>query len=296
MVMPHVCGEEISSLSTESKPISIIDQTAAYLDQKLGVELVELRVERLIIGVFFTGIKLSNGCAGVAYTPPELIDRASQHILKERMTEFAGLPVSAILQHQITSPFSEIIRLATLNALSLLLFDQYETQSQAGLADFATLYTRRKVCLVGAIIPLLKQLKQYQPQTVAIIDKKEATQQEAKAGWGTFYQPDELPRQLASCDTAIFTGAAVANGSIEELLALTPPEAAIAIVGPSAGFIPDALFERGVAVVGTSVVTAADTALRILAEGGGGYHLFGKCMDKLNLINRARLAQLGLTL
>ncbi len=275
---------------------TIIAESMAQVQLLLESELAAVTVDRLIVGVFFTGIKLSNGCGGIAYTPPELINRASHHILKERMTRYQGVSVAEILMDKMVSPFAEIIRLATLNALSVPLFrsGRYNVAYDADLADFDTLFTHRKVCLVGAIIPLLKHMKELKPASVAIIDKKAATQQEAEADWGTFFPPDQLPEQLARCETAVFTGAAVANGSIAELLAMTPATAAVAVVGPSAGFIPDVLFARQVAAVGTSVVTEPDQALDILGEGGGGYHLFGTCMQKLNIFNRSRLAQLGL--
>ncbi|WP_051689613.1 DUF364 domain-containing protein [Pelobacter seleniigenes] len=273
----------------------IIAETVTLL-QQLQPQLAGWTVAKLTVGVFFTGIKLSNGCGGIAYTPPELIDRASQHILKEPMTRYQGAAVADILLNQMISPFAEVIRLATLNALSvpLLTGGCYQVSPDADLSAFEALFTGRKICLVGAIIPLLKHIKQLNPGAVAIIDKKAATQQEAEAGWGTFYSSAQLPEQLAKCETAVFTGAAVANGSIAELLALTPPSVAVVVVGPSAGFIPDALFARNVAAVGTAVVTAPQRALDVLGEGGGGYHLLGSCMKKLNVFNPSRLAQLGL--
>ena len=295
MTAGKVTAEKFVSPAASSAGI-IIAETAIRLRQLLEQDLSRLIVDRLIVGVFFVGIKLSNGSGGVAYTPPEMIDRASHHILKEQMTRFKGLPVADILEDRTCSPFAEIIRLATMNALSVRLFrsGRYAVKYDADLSALQSLYAGRKVCLVGAIIPLLKKMKEFKPASVAIIDKKDATKQEADAGWGTFYPPERLPEQLGQCQTAIFTGAAVANGSIEDLLSYTPADAAIAVVGPSAGFIPDAMFARNVAMVGTSVVTDAALALEILGEGGGGYHLFGTCMRKLNIFNRERLQQLGL--
>ena len=76
---------------------------------------------------------------------------------------------------------------------------------------------------------------------------------------------------------------------------MVPKDAAIAVVGPTAGFVPEPLFRRNVAMVGTVVVTDSDQALEILAEGGGAYQLFGSCVRKINLLNTERLQHLGLT-
>lgn len=117
---------------------------------------------------------------------------------------------------------------------------------------------------------------------------------EAEAGYGTFIEPELTAETLARCETAIFTGAAIANGSIEQLISFVPADAAIAVVGPTAGFVPEPLFRRNTAMVGTVVVTDSDQALEILAEGGGGYRLFGECVRKINLLNVDRLQRLGL--
>ena len=48
------------------------------------------------------------------------------------------------------------------------------------------------------------------------------------------------------------------------------------MVGPTASMLPDAFFRRGVYAVGGVRVTDPDPLLDILAEGGSGYHFFGK--------------------
>jgi hypothetical protein len=43
----------------------ILTETAAYLSAILGPEMDALKVERAVIGIFFTGVKLSNGEGGI---------------------------------------------------------------------------------------------------------------------------------------------------------------------------------------------------------------------------------------
>ncbi len=274
----------------------LLAEAAMVLRAACGQTLDTLQVERLVVGVFFVGIKLSNGWGGVAYTPPEVVKNAGRRILKGSSPLVRGMRVSALMDGALTHPFADVIRLATLNAVSasLLMHGKYSLEGGDDLSTVDELFTRRRVCMVGAIIPLLKRLKRLYPAEVLIVDRKKETAEEAKAGYGAFVPPEDTGWALGRCDTAVFTGASVANGSIFELLALTPPTAAIAVVGPSAGFVPDPLFARGVAMVGTSVVTDIDRALDMLAEGGGGYRLFNGCVRKINLLNRPRLQQLGL--
>ena len=274
----------------------ILDEAAKTLQGFYGNKLDALVVERLVVGVFFVGVKLSNGCGGVAYTPPEVIRNAGSRILKGSTPFIRGMQASLVMGGEIPGPFAGVIRLATLNALSVPFFEdgRYSVDTSGDLSGIPSLFSNRRVCMVGAIIPLLKRLKELGAAEVAIIDHKEESQAEAEACYGTFIPPERTAEALACCETAVFTGAAIANGTIEQLISLVPADAAIAVVGPTAGFVPDPLFRRKTALVGTVVVTDSDLALEILAEGGGGYRLFGSCVRKINLLNVQRLRQLGL--
>jgi uncharacterized protein (DUF4213/DUF364 family) len=201
-----------------------------------------------------------------------------------------------VMGGEIPGPFAGVIRLATLNALSVpfLAGDRYNVDTSGDASGVPALFTGRRVCMVGAIIPLLKRLRELSAAEVVIIDRKQETRAEAEAGYGKFIAPEQAAEALGSCETAVFTGATIANGTIEELIRLVPAHAAIAVVGPTAGFVPEPLFRRTVAMVSTVVVTDSDQALEILAEGGGGYKLFGSCVRKINLLNVQRLQQAGL--
>jgi uncharacterized protein (DUF4213/DUF364 family) len=282
--------------SYEGSSVPLLDEATDTLIQYYGNDFINLTIERLVVGVFFVGVKLSNGCGGVAYSPPEVVKNAGRRILKENSPLIRGMSAAEVAKGNAPGPFSGIIRLATLNALSVPFFDggHYEVRKESDLSDTKALFKNRCVCMVGAIIPLLKRLKELEPAGVTIIDRKEATQAEAEAGYGQFVSPKYTSESLACCETAVFTGAAIANGSIQELIGYVPADAAIAIVGPTAGFVPEPLFRRNVALVGTVAVTKSDLALEILAEGGGGYRLFNSCVNKINIINTDRMRYLGL--
>lgn len=267
----------------------ILSEAAATVAELYDTPLTEIRARRVVVGVFFTGVLLSNGSGGVAYTPPDSIQRASTRILKDVMPRYRGLRASELISPQLVGPFAPVIRLATLNALSapLLVSDRYRMSESGDLSAFRQLFTGRRVCMVGAIVPLLKRLQQLDPAEVAIIDRKEETQQAFRGG--RFVKLEDTARELAACQTAVFTGASIANGTLETLLSYVAPDAATAVVGPTSGFVPEPLFRRGVSLVGTAVVTEPQEAMDILAEGGGAYQLFGRCIRKINLANPQRL-------
>ena len=275
---------------------SILNEAAKIIRHYYGDAMESLFVEKVIIGVFFTGIKFSNGCGGVAYTPPEAVSNAGRRILRGSSSAVCGLSAEAVISGNTPNPFAGIIRLAAINALSVPLFEEgrYIPGQNNDLADLPHLFAGRRICMVGAIIPLLKRLKELNVGEIKVIDRKKDSRIEVELACGKFIAPQQTADVLARCETAIFTGASIANGTIEHLLKLVPSKAAVTVVGPTAGFIPEPLFCRDVAAVGTAMVTNIDSALDIIAEGGGAYRLFGSCVKKINLLNRKRLEQLKL--
>ena len=55
---------------------AILRETIAAIPKILGAELDGITVERAVIGLFFTGVKLSNGIAGACATPIKTIPEA----------------------------------------------------------------------------------------------------------------------------------------------------------------------------------------------------------------------------
>ena len=69
--------------------------------------------------------------------------------------------------------------------------------------------------------------------------------------------------------------------SPEDILKVTRQDAEIAVIGPTASMLPDALFARGVRVVGGVWVKKPDELLDVLAAGGSGYHFFDKLAPRI---------------
>jgi len=74
------------------------------------------------------------------------------------------------------------------------------------------------------------------------------------------------------------------NSTLEGLLGLCRAETRVVVVGPTVGLFPDAFLRRGVDVMGGIRITAPDAFLNVLAEGGSGYHFFGKSAEKVVLV------------
>lgn len=271
----------------------LYDEAAAALLRHCGRQVEDVRIDRVVVGVFATGVGLSNGLGGVVYTPPELVAQASRRILRGTHPAIRGQSALEVVMGLSVGPFTPVIRLATLNALSVPVLEERALDVDDELSALGPLVSGRRVCMVGAMVPLIRRLDALGLAELLVADRKADTLAEATGCACTPVELDRLDDALASCQTAIFTGASVANGSLPELLAAVSPEAAVAVMGPTAGFVPDPLFDRGVALIATTIVTDADAALDVLAEGGGLYPLFGHSLRKINLINPSRMRRFG---
>jgi hypothetical protein len=76
------------------------------------------------------------------------------------------------------------------------------------------------------------------------------------------------PGRLAGCNKIVSTSTLLLNDTFEAVSAAWRGAEAVAIVGPSAGCPPDALFAAGVSAVGAAWVVDAEAFLARVAAGG----------------------------
>ncbi len=265
----------------------VLDETIGLLRTLHGEGLTDIRVDRIVIGIFFTGVKLSDGSGGVAYTPTaDLHDHtccpsnAAEGPFPDRLK---GTAVSEILENRGGTGLSRLVTLVVMNALSakFLTPDRYPIVYDVDALDIVDLKSAGRIGMVGAFIPFLKVFKTIPDIDLAVIEQKRET---LKPEEMRFYSPaEEAPRVLPGCDTVIITGASISNGTIDDLLSWTRPGARVIVTGPTASILPDALFARNASVVSGAQVTDVDLALDLLAEGTGAYHLFHTCVRKINI-------------
>jgi len=271
----------------------ILERTIDCLKKVYRKKLEGITIERLVVGVFSTGVKLSNGDGGICYTPVEAIhktgfagspfspaeERSSHAVLK-------NTPVSEILNHRVHTPLRDTIRLAAVNALShSILSESPALLGEGDPLDLIDLRSMRKIAMVGAIRPFLDRLKKMDGIELSVIEKKQDSL--APREMGFFVPPERTWEILSGCDLALITGATVANGTIEGLLKAVNPDAMVVVAGPTASFLPDILFERGVDMVSGALVIDPDRALDMISEGCGAYPLFPSCLKKFNLLKKS---------
>jgi uncharacterized protein (DUF4213/DUF364 family) len=272
---------------------SILGDTIAMIGSILGPELDEITIDRTVVGLFFTGVKLNNGAAGTSATPiksiPEAVCCPSSAMAmpfpgKLRGRRAADLAREALSGHGIR----RAVGIATVNALAECCWQRRphpNVELQAGIDAFDATDIRHgdKVVVVGAFVPFLKELKR-RGQTFLVLEQDPAT---LKADELPFFRPAEQAAELLpDADVVLITGSTLVNNTLEDLLALARPDARVSVVGPTVGMLPDAFLARGADVLGCVRITEPDAFLDLLAEAGSGYHFFGRTAEKLVLARR----------
>lgn len=273
---------------------SILEEVLDQLKVLLGESINELTIERVVIGVFFTGVKLSNGQGGICATPvkvmPDAVCCSSSTGRMPRAGMLKGRRALEIAEEAIRegdTALKKALAIAILSALSATSWanscphDYVVERNQDPLdMDFSR---DKKVAVIGALGPLLKRLKTGEvPYRVLEMDISTLKPDEIPF----FCPPEKAAEVLPWADIIISTGTTLINDTLEELLMAVRPEAQFIVVGPSASILPGPLFDRGVASVGGVLVTDADQLLDILGEAGAGYHFYGRCADKITLYPR----------
>jgi uncharacterized protein (DUF4213/DUF364 family) len=272
----------------------ILHETYHEISQALGAVLHDLLVERAVIGLFFTGVKLDNGQGGVCYTPiktiPEAVCCPSSARAMPASGELRGARAASLVDDMWRgSAITKAVGIATLNALSATCWSlqppvDYAIEQGVDALDSLDLPDDQHVVVVGALAPFLKVLKRRgRPYRVLELDPSTLKSDEMP-----FYVPsDQAGVEVPRADVLVVTGTSLINDTLEGLLALARPDATVVVVGPTASMLPGAFFRRGVDVLGGVVVNDPDPLLDVLAEAGSGYHFFGRSAERI-VIHRGR--------
>lgn len=269
---------------------SLLAELHATVIDRLGDEARTLTLERVVLGIFFTGVKLANGVGGLCATPiksvPEAVCCPSSAKAMPTPGKLAGRPAVQVLDDLYRpQDLRRALAIATLNALAETLWRRDGAPADAELLDGDAFDALKiapgvRVALVGAFPPYMRELRRRgQPFHVLEMDPATLKPEELP-----FYVPAErAPEVVPQADVFITTGTTLINGTLDGLLRLLKPGAEAAVIGPTATLVAEPYRRRGVTAVGGTRVLAADELLEVLAEGGSGYHFFGKTVERVTL-------------
>jgi len=269
-------------------PGTILGEIAAEAREALGPKLDELSVERAVLGLFFTGVKLSDGSGGICATltkgVPDAVCCPSSSAQITPPGTLRGRKAAELLgELSARSPLKRVVAIAVLSALCAAARKAappaaYTIRRDVDALDAVDVPAGAHVVIVGAFVPVIKAMKA-RGQSFRILEQDPAT---LKADEMPFYAPaEDAPVEVPKADVLFVTGTTLINDTLAPILAAAKPGARIVVVGPTASIAPEPLFRRGVSLVGGVEVTDPDRLLDLLAEGGSGYHFFGKAAERI---------------
>src|SRR5436305_10668531 len=200
---------------------SILDETIASVAEILGSEIGTITVERAVIGLFFTGVKLSSGEAGACATPREAVPDGVCCPLSAGKAPFRALHgrLAAELMRDATGPegLARAVGIATLHALAercCRVRPHPAMELRPGLVAFdaTAIGEGEQTVLVGAFIPFLKELKRRRLPYLVLEQNPAAL----KGKELPFYRPaDTAPQVVPQADVLLITGATLLNDTLE---------------------------------------------------------------------------------
>ena len=272
---------------------AILRETLAAIPEILGSELASLVVERAVVGLFFTGVKLSNGTAGACATPiktiPEAVCCPTSAMAMPFPGKLRGRPAFDLAKEAFGNHgIRRATGIAAMNALADTCWRRRphpEAELRLGIDAFDATDIRPgdNVVVIGAFVPFLRELKRRR-QPFLVLEQDAAT---LKAEEMPSFRPaDQAPAVVPEADVLLITGTTLINDTLEGLLGAAKPAARVTMVGPTVSLLPDAFLRRAANILGTVRITEPDEFLETLAEGGSGYHFLGRSAQKVVLVRR----------
>jgi uncharacterized protein len=208
-------------------------------------------------GVFVIG----NQYAGIVYL--NLTDNLFKNS-KNSPEQLIGKDAYEVaLQFASEDELDKTIGLGVINAICQMVFQlsNFALDTASDSLGTLNLESSDKAGMVGFFPPLVKQIENI-GIPLTIIEKKEFLVKSAK-NWKVTLDPKELEH----CNKILCTSTTILNNSVDDILSYCKGADKISIVGPSAGYLPDPLFKRGVDVVGGTVVVEPEFFIKLVQSG-----------------------------
>jgi len=209
----------------------------------------------------FMAISLEGGAVGISFVL--LPDEKMEEYIALQLSDFVEEnPRRCALEFGIDDPVKEMISLAAINAICqhVMRETNFAVDDATDSLGLLSIAEGDRVGMVGLFLGLIKTIKKANAELVVIEKNKQFIQK----------FPD-LPitmdaAKLSTCNKILCTSTTIMNNSLDEILAHCSPDAFVSIIGPTAGYFPDPLFDRGVDVVGGRVVKNGKLFLQLIAE------------------------------
>ena len=216
----------------------------------------------------FAALELADGSLGLGYVLLEdTLGRLASGALAR---ETAGTDALALARAWADrDPARRTVGFAAVNALTRHLFDRAGFVPPAAPDSIAGLDPQRgeHIGMIGFFRPLVKEVIARGARLTVLELKADL------AGEREGYRVSLDPRDLATCDKVLSTSTVLLNDTLDRVVEACQKARTFALIGPGASCLPDALFRRGVTIMGgTWVIEPAPFKEALAAGAPWGIH------------------------
>ena len=273
---------------------SIAKELIEIIQKSQIISRLKITPKDVRIGVFYTGVVLSTGHAGMSYTPvqeiPEAVCCPRSHAKMPQAGNLLNFSVYDLMEYALDdNVLKAAVGIATINALSAILLQDdhcpYKPSAFGNALDLIQISREDTVVMVGAFPPFIKRIQEITKKLFVI----EKNPQAVGKGDSVEIEPEaRLQELIPQGNILIITGVTLVNHTLEPILRLARNERNIVVVGPTASVYPEPLFKRGVTVLGGVQVTDASKMIHLIGEAGSGYDFFELCAEKIIIRNNKK--------
>lgn len=246
----------------------------AYIRNELGSKLCEIEVDGIRIGLIYTGVVLSSGQAGVAYTP--------LHELRECPVlncagSISGKKASKVMDLALSSNLVEsAVGVATMNALSQTVFQTHPQKYIFSDVDVLDLIqTKDNVVMVGYFAPLISKILRKTGE-LSVVEKRKIEDKRVK-----LFPASSISKALSDPNIVLISGSTLVNKTLNSILSCGTKAREVVLLGPTASAIPQPFFKMGVTAVMGVKITDPERMLKVVGEAGGTRQLLSTCAKKI---------------
>lgn len=210
----------------------------------------------------FCALELEDGSLGLSYV---LLDDTLER-LRDRADEFGLVGADALAvarRYAGADGIEKTLGFAAANALTRCFYDRagFRPNDSADSIGQLQPVSGERIGMIGLFMPLLGRILGAGAQLIVVELRPELVGE--KDGYRVTLDPEELTK----CSKVISTSTLLLNDSLDRMLACCRDARWFAMVGPSAGCLPDALFARGVTLLGGSWIRDREGFIAALTSG-----------------------------
>jgi len=210
----------------------------------------------------FCAVELTDGSIGFSYVP---IDSAGSPLRAYRDAGACAGMDAVVLARRFSGKdrAAKALGFAAVNALSQHLFSRANWMPAAAADSLGEIEPNKgeHIGMIGLFRPLVARVREAGARLTVLELKPEL------AGEHEGFRVTLDPADLASCDKVVSTCAVMLNDTLDDVLAACRHARYLALIGPTAGCLPDPLFARGVDAIGGRRVVDAQGLRDALRRG-----------------------------